>query len=276
MRTPARVLLSLVAATLCAACAVAQADQVLLIEKSKDRARRDRIARLMQQRRMDVRAESMSAKELAKLLAIAMNDELNFAVFAKDPKDPEWPELGIDLRHATILNVLGVVQSATDLRFVYRDGIVLLKPKDEVNELKVLRVYRLGHAVAPLRDHPGPRLGLGGVESFDDVEADDSKTLSGFTLETLEDLVRRHVEPDSWDGDGVSISTMNRNLLIRQTERVHAKIGRMFHRLGIWSPPGVTRRVRVAPRPAKAPPIEVKIEEKPAGRPPKVEKVKKS
>jgi len=220
----------------------AQADEILLIERSQDRAGRDRAVRLFRQKRIDIRADGMPAAELAGLLRIAADDKLNFIVQTKGTVEPDWPALVVDLRRHPMLSAMAVVESATDLRFVYRDGLVLLKPKDEVKELRVLHIYDLRAAVAPLRDHPGPTLGLTprGTDFVEPEPEDTGKTLSGWTLEQVQDLVRTHVDPDSWDAEGVSMAESQQGaLLIRQTEQNHRKIQDLLETLGVWQRPRV-------------------------------------
>ncbi len=227
----------------------AQADEIVLVERAADRAGRDRLLRSMSKLRVDLRGEDLPLEQVAKLFRAATNQKVNFAVMSKTVEAADRPKVTIDLRGHPMVPAIGVVSKLTDWKFVYRSGLVQIKPKDEVQELAVLRLYNVTAAVAPLRDRPGPKLSLrapGEEEEVDEPEETD-KTLSGFTIDKIQEFVQNQVDPDSWDRPGVTLSEWNGVLMIRQTERNHAKIAKLLVKLGVMSAPLPKSKVRRKP-----------------------------
>ena len=226
--------------------AFAQADEILLIERAADRAGRDHAAAYFEKQRATLRGEDLSPTRLAALLATATGDQVNFAVVTKGDRDA-MDTVSVDVENVSLLSALNVVRRTSDLRFVYRAGMVTIKPADEVVELTVLRLYDVGAATAPVRNKPGPKLKLRapGEEVEEDADDDDGdKTLSGFTVDRIQELIASNVDPDSWDRAGVSQNALHGVLMIRQTERNHAKIERLLATLGVIkvSKPRVVKR----------------------------------
>lgn len=223
----------------------AQADEILLIERSADRAGRDRLVQTFRKLRMDLRGEDLTAAELAMRLRAATDAKVNFIVSSKKGAI-ELPTTTFDLRKHPMLSVMATVARATPLRFVYRAGLVQLKPSDEVRELTVLRMYDLTAATARLRDRPGPKLSLRVPdEEVPEAEPDDSgKTLSGFSIDRVQELLQAHVDAASWDRPGVAMHAWNGVLIVRQTERNHAEIRALLREFGVIYAPQKQRSVR--------------------------------
>jgi hypothetical protein len=225
-------------------------DSVLIVERTADRPGRERVVRALASRKIELRGEDLTAHEIARRFAIASGETVNFVVISKVEHE-DLPTTSLDLPALPVLSAMGVVQRMTGLRFVYRSGLVQLKPADEVRELAVLRMYDVTAAVAPLRDRPGPKLSLATPGDEDPPEpADTDKTLSGFTIERLLEMIQNNVAPDSWETPGVTLSTLGGVLLVRQSEQNHRKIALFLIKLGVLTPSvdRRTSRVRSAER----------------------------
>lgn len=239
MRPLHRTTKTLLSCLLSLAPLAAQADEILLVERAIDRAGRDRLLRELRSKVMDLNAEDMTAKEFAIYMEIAADHKVNFIVMARETAVEELPTISLSVSKLNLVSMMAIVARLTDLRFVYTSGVVLIKPKDEVREQRILRVYDLRAATAPLRDFPGPRLeirtGRSEFEEFD--EQDTGKTISGFNIDDIEQFVRQHVAPKSWDQEGISMSASRGVLLVRQSARNHAAIARFLITLGVIPAP---------------------------------------
>ncbi len=225
-------------------------DDVLLIERMGDARGRARAAQQFAKVRVDLHAEKMSMKDFARFCAAAAGDRFNFIISSKGVALDDLPTVSLTLRKASLLQIMGVVQSTTDIRFVYKAGVVLLKPKDELREAKYLRVYDIRAAVAPLRDHPGPKLGLvpQGSDALDaELPEDGDKTLSGWNIDQVTDLVRNHVAPESWDEAGATISSNRGALWVRQSPRNQKKVRALLLKIGVIQPVRTIVRSRRVP-----------------------------
>ena len=164
-------------------------------------------------------------------------------VMAAAKVDKVTAPLDLELKAATPWTVMAVVQQTTGLRFVWRSGVVFLVAKEEVRPLVTLVLYDLRALCAPLKSFPGPRLGLvpGGTEAEFPPEEDSGTTVSGFTAELIERLIKENVTPEAWATDTVSLTNQNGLFLVRHTPQGHREIARLLDQLGLVPLPVVRR-----------------------------------
>ncbi len=235
---------SLLAGMLLLTSLPAQVDDILLVERAGDRAGRNLLVRELRRTRMDLNAADMSVKDFATFLSIGMDNKINFLVSSREMDPADLPTISLNVKNLNLLSMMGVISRQTDLRFVYTSGVVMIKPKDEVREQRSLVVYDIRAAVAPLRDFPGPTLELrrDGDDYEPIPESDTDKTISGFDIDTIQDLIRVHVAPESWDEDGNSMSSSSGSLIVRQTARNHAALRKFLIKVGAIPAPTITGR----------------------------------
>ena len=216
-------------------------DDVLAVERAQDLRGRDAASALLRSIRTDWRLREITPKDLCRLLTIATGDKVAFLAAAKG--DAATVSLDLELKSATPLTVMAVVQHTTGLRFVWRSGVVFLVAKDEVRPLVLLVLYDLRAQCAPLKSFPGPRLGLvpGGTEAVFPPEEDSGTTVSGLTAELIERLIKENVTPEVWATDTVSLTNQNGLFLVRHTPQGHREIARLLDQLGLVPLPVVRR-----------------------------------
>lgn len=213
----------------------AQAAEVLALQKGEDRVARDALYEKLHETRVRVSLEEAALKDLAEFLMAASGNATNFVVWTKADVEP----LTLRLPRSRITALMGIVQRAYDVRFVFGKSVVLIEHEDEVEEYTYLRTYDIKAATAPIKSFPGPKLGLnaGERDDFAAIEDDEGAPASGLTADRVVDLVRTHVLPDSWDVDGVSITQWRGVLRVRQTERGHRKVRQLLRALGVVPAP---------------------------------------
>lgn len=223
---------------------------VLAVEARADLKGRNAAAALLRSIRVDFRGKELTPADVCRRLALATGDKLAFATAARGVA-AAVPPFELELKNVTLWSVLAVVEQATGLQFVYRAGVVFLVAKDEVRPLTFLVLYDLRPQCAPLKSFPGPKLGLLGPEGSETTfppEEDSGTTVSGFTAELIEQLLKENVTPDLWAGDTVSLVNQNGLFLVRHTPQGHAEIARLLDELGLVPLPRV-RAVRPPPPP---------------------------
>jgi hypothetical protein len=218
-------------------------DDVLAVERAQDVRGRDAASALLRSVRTDWQLRAITPRDLCRLLTTATGDKVAFVASAKG--DAATAALDLDLKSATPLTAMAVVQHTTGLRFVWRSGVVFLLPKDEVRPLVLLVLYDLRAMCAKLKSFPGPRLGLvpGGTEAVFPPEEDSGTTVSGFTAELIERLIKENVTPEAWATDTVSLTNHDGLFLVRHTPQGHREIARLLDQLGLMPLP-VVRRAR--------------------------------
>jgi hypothetical protein len=234
------------------ALAAGAQDEVLAVERREDVRARDAAAQLLRGTKVDFVAAAMTPKDLCRTLALLAASRLNFA-FAARGDAAATPAFDLELRHANLWGVMAAVQQATGLRFVYRAGVVFLVGRDDVRPLMHVQVYDLRWACAKLRSFPGPRLELPTGEGEQvpfPPEEETEHTVSGYTAELLETLIKESVAPDSWSDGKASLTNKNGLFVVRQTPAGHAALRRLFDELGLIPLPRVVPAVpaRAAPR----------------------------
>ena len=213
----------------------AQADEILALEKGKDRRARDLLYNKLHSIRVDVHFERASAADLAEYLTVASGNATNFVVHTKEDLEP----VTLRLKRTRLTTVMGIAQRFGVFRFAFRDGIVRIQHDSEVREFTSLRRYDVRWATTPIPSFPGPELRLkapGDEEPIVDQDVEDSAPASGFTPDRLVDLIRTQVLPDSWDADGVSVSEYRGVLWVRQTDRGHRVVEELLRALGVIAP----------------------------------------
>jgi hypothetical protein len=190
----------------------------------------------------------MSPREVCRLFAARTGDKLSFSLAAR-ADDMADRTVSLELQRASLWTAMSVVQQQLGLRFVYRSGVVFLVPPDGIKPLTYVRVYDLRPQTAPLRNFPGPRLELPG--DGDDrpmfpEEEEPTTTVSGFTADGIEALMREHVRPEAWD-DTASLTNSNGLFVIRQTPQGHREVVALLIELGLWAPPRVVVRRPASP-----------------------------
>lgn len=232
MRLPALLVVSLfVVAT------VAAQDDVLAIERQNDMRGHRAAVQLLHEQRVTFAAEGLQPKDLCRYLTAATGAKLDFqcATAVSDAA----PALDLNLRGTSLWSLMSIVQIETGLRFVYRFGLVWLVAADAVKPLTHLVVYDLRAECTPLRNFPGPDLGLGlsrGDRPLFPEPTESGTTVSGFTADGIETLLLETVRPESWALDGVKLSNHNGLFLIRQTPQGHDEIELTLVKLGLMSP----------------------------------------
>ena len=217
-------------------------DDILMVERAQDVRGRDVASALLRSIHTDWQLRAITPKDLCRLLTSATGDKVAFLAAAKGDAATS---LDLELKSATPLTVMAVVQHSTGLRFVWRSGVVFLVPKDEVHPLVMLVLYDLRALCAPLKSFPGPRLGLvpGGTEAVFPPEEDSGTTVSGFTAELIERLIKENVTPEAWATDTISLTNHNGLFLVRHTPQGHREIARLLDQLGLVPLP-IGRRAR--------------------------------
>lgn len=239
-------------ASLIAAPQSSSPDDYLIVERRQDLAGRNRLARDLGQIRVKIRVEDLDPGGLCRFLASATGDKVNFIAANRGMDAGDLAPISLDIQSIALTNLMGVVQQVSDMRFVYRDGLVLLTHKDAVKPMLYVEMYDLRSATMPLRNSPGPRLVLrvpGEDDLFRPPDEESTTTASGFTAEWLEDFLREHVTPDDWGENGVSLADANGVLVIRHTLQGHRKVRDTLRRLGVLPGPLIRRQSLLPPAP---------------------------
>jgi len=217
----------------------AQDSEALSVEKRSDLRGRDRLLRRLQPIRVRVNWSDMTPQDIARTLTSHAGGKIPFLWVRRGAEADAFPPVTLELKSVSLPNLLGLLRDNHGLAAVYSKGAVLLMPKEQVKPFTYLQVYDLRGATRPIRNFPGPKLGLGNGENvlFPEEEEESTNTLCGFTADALEDALRQHVTPDAWGADQVTLTNANGMFLIRHTPEGHAEVQKLLVTLGVVPPP---------------------------------------
>ena len=214
------------------------AERAILSERREDARGRARVERKLAATRVDLTADEWTVQQFVDWLRIVSGEGVNYAVLV--PDIDEVPRISLNLAKVRVTAAMNIVGDITGLAFVYRAGVVMVKPEAVVKEETYLRLYDVRAAVQPLTNFPAPEIGNihpSGYEPEEPELEESEGTLSGFDTDQLAEMVRNNVLPDTWDTEGRSIMATNGVLIVRQTARGQLEVQKVLAALGVYSGP---------------------------------------
>ena len=120
--------------------------------------------------------------------------------------------------------------SGADARFVVTDGVVRIVPSDLPTGGQVLQFYDVRDITQGISSHPSRDFNLQPSSAFEDFDDDEDDPLPIVVdSDTLADLVRTNIHPDSWDNDvNNTINFVSGALVVQQTPEVHRDIHKLL------------------------------------------------
>lgn len=141
------------------------------------------------------------------------------------------------VRDLTVKHVLKLMLEPMRLTASWKDGAVVILPREHAEHRVTLQLYDVRAHLAELRDFPGPTVELvsptagGGPLVGAKFELDDPESF--IPEDTLLDLVKGSTGGTSWeDNPNASLELVNGRLVVNQSPRVHAEIRRFLRLLG--------------------------------------------
>ncbi len=149
-------------------------------------------------------------------------------IFESDP-----PPITLRATNMKLRTALKWILEVTDLKMAIRDEAIFISTEDVRGDI-LLRMYDISDLTSPVRDFPGLELAYnaagtsgGGASLFADAGFDDDE--GGIDPEEIADFIQESVAIDSWDEDGVGITTRaGGTLFVSQTSEVHDLIGQLL------------------------------------------------
>lgn len=141
-------------------------------------------------------------------------------------------ELKVQLRveQLEVESALKLILELKQLGYQIKNGVVFVTTKDKLGGNSESRVYNVRDLTLKLQDFEGPELsltsaasGTGGGTAID--MGDDEG--SAVTTESLMNLIRDNIAPDSWEGEN-NIQDRNGMLVIRNSTEVHGRVRQLL------------------------------------------------
>lgn len=164
---------------------------------------------------------------------------LNLVVDAEVHQKMSEDQLKLTLRVRDLLlkSVLKLMLNPKDLTATYKDGVVLVVPKDKVDRNVVMQIYDVRDLLVKLQDFAGPKVELvspsaaaGGPLVGATFMLDEPRET--ITEDFITDMVRSNTGDRTWDENpNASINMANGMLVVSQSRRVHDEVTRLLNLL---------------------------------------------
>jgi len=152
---------------------------------------------------------------------------LNFVLSSKVKEEKADTEIELNLDNVSVKQVLELITEPNEIAWKIRNGVVMILASDEALDKPVLQFYDVKDLVAKITDFPGQEINLVPSKYQPPEPTDlDAEPGSAFEVDTLMDVIRTTIAPDSWDTiDGANIEPKNNVLVVTTTPEIHRQIG---------------------------------------------------
>lgn len=200
--------------------------------------RREAMVNKLNSMRIDVDFRDVNLEEALNFIRdfSGLNIVVSAEVLAKTPLE----ELKITLKVKDLLlkSVLKLMLASRELTATYREGVLLIVPKGEVDRNVVLDIYDVRDLLFKIQDFPGPRVelvspsaaGAGGPLTGATFSLEEPKSV--ITEDFITEMVKSNTGDRTWDENpNASITLANGMLVVSQSKRVHVEIKHMINLL---------------------------------------------
>ncbi len=164
---------------------------------------------------------------------------LNLVVDAEVAQKVPEDQLKVTLRVKELLlkSCLKLMLSSRNLTATYKDGVILIVPKEKVDRAVSLQIYDVRDLLVKIQDFTGPRVELvspqaggGGPLTGATFTLDEPK--STITEDFITEMIKSNTGDRTWDENpNASITLANGMLIISQSKRVHEEVKRLINLL---------------------------------------------
>jgi hypothetical protein len=141
-------------------------------------------------------------------------------------------KVSLKVRDIPLESALKLLLGSRSLGAVYRDGVLLIVLKEDLDKDVALRMYDVRDLLMKIQDHPGPTIELkppgttGGVAGATFSLDEAPKQL---TEEFIVDIVKKNCGGTTWEQNpNASITLSNGLLMVVQSRRVHGEIQQLL------------------------------------------------
>jgi type II secretory pathway component GspD/PulD (secretin) len=200
--------------------------------------RKEAIVNKLNSMRIDVDFRDVTLEEALNFIRdfSGLNIVVSAEVLAKTPVE----ELKITLKVKDLLlkSVMKLMLASRNLTATYREGVILVVPKEEVDRNVVLDIYDVRDLLFKLQDFPGPRVelvspsaaGAGGPLTGATFSLEEPR--STITEDFITEMVKSNTGDRTWDENpNASITLANGMLVVSQSKRVHAEVKHLINML---------------------------------------------
>jgi len=151
----------------------------------------------------------------------------------RDKFQADQLKVSLTVRDLPLRSALKLMLEGRGLAATYRDGVILIILKEELDQQVTLRIYDVRDLLMKIQDHPGPVIELrppsqtaGGVAGATFTLEEGNKTV--LTEDFIVDLIKKTCTPGTWENQKASISMNNGLLMVVQNKRAHDEVQQLI------------------------------------------------
>jgi type II secretory pathway component GspD/PulD (secretin) len=150
---------------------------------------------------------------------------------------PDQLKVTLRVKDLLLKSCLKLLLNGRGLTATYREGVLLVVPKEKVDHVVALQIYDVRDLLVKLQDFPGPKVELvspsaqgGGPLVGAAFTLEEPRVI--MTEEFIVEMVKANTGDRSWEENpNASISLANGMLVVSQSRRVHAEVKRFLQLL---------------------------------------------
>jgi type II secretory pathway component GspD/PulD (secretin) len=146
-------------------------------------------------------------------------------------------KVNLKVKDLLLKSALKLILQAKELSATYKDGVLIIQPKEKQSASLVTRIYDVRDLLLKIQDFPGPKVELsspssgGGALTGASFQLDEEPKTT-ITEDFMTELIKTNTGDKSWeDNPNASITLANGLLIVTQSRKVHEEVDRMLNLL---------------------------------------------
>ena len=145
-------------------------------------------------------------------------------------------KVNLKVKDLLLKSALKLMLQSKDLSASYKEGVLVIICKDQINASVVTRVYDVRDLLFKVADFPGPKVELaspsGGTPLTGATFSLDSEAKSTISEDFISEMVKSNTGEKSWDDNpNASITLANGLLIVTQSKKIHTEVDRLLNML---------------------------------------------
>jgi hypothetical protein len=164
-----------------------------------------------------------------------LNIVVDAEVFTKLSEDQL--RINIKVKDLTLKSALKLMLGGRDLTATYKEGVLMVIPKDKANKSVTTRVYDVRDLLFKIQDFPGPKVELtapssGGTPLTGATFSVEEEPKSVISEEFITEIVKSNTGEGAWDENpNASVTLTNGLLIVTQSKKVHGEVEKLLQML---------------------------------------------
>lgn len=199
-------------------------------------ARRQEVLNKLNNQRLSVDFQNTSLEDAIGFIRDFSGLNLHIDAGVHENLTEDQLKVTLKVKDLLLKSVLKLMLGQRGLSAMYREGVLLILPREKIDEKTTLAMYDVRDMLMKIQDFPGPKVELvspsaqGGPLTGATFSLDEPR--STITEDFLTEIIQNNTGDRTWDENpNASITLTNGVLVVSQSKRVHTEIRRLLNLL---------------------------------------------